>query len=64
MALIITICACVQAQKIGSEYNKKQNFSGFKTYSWMKQDAHAYPFVALFDIMGAVGGRDPGEGPN
>jgi hypothetical protein len=42
-----------QAQKIRVEYNKKQDFSGFKTYSWMKQGAHAHPFVAL-DIMGAV----------
>jgi hypothetical protein len=43
----------VQAQKIRVEYNKKQDFSGFKTYSWMKQGAHAHPFVAL-DIMGSV----------
>ncbi|MGA8488771.1 MAG: DUF4136 domain-containing protein [Terriglobales bacterium] len=52
--LVFLICVpSVQAQKIRVEYNKKQNFSGFKTYSWMKQGAHAYPFVAL-DIMGAV----------
>jgi hypothetical protein len=42
-----------QAQKIRVEYNKKQDFSGFKTYAWMKQGAHAYPFVAM-DIMGEV----------
>ena len=51
--LFLIYLPSVHGQKIRVEYNKKQNFSGFKTYSWMKQGAHAYPFVAL-DIMGAV----------
>jgi len=54
LAVAFLICVpTVQAQKIRVEYNKKQDFSEFKTYSWMKQGAPAYPFVAL-DIMGEV----------
>jgi hypothetical protein len=43
----------VQAQKIRVEYNKKQDFSGFKTYSWMKQSANSHPFMVM-DIVGEV----------
>src|SRR5579863_1261613 len=51
--LFLTFVASVQAQKIRVEYNKKQDFSGFKTYSWMKQSANSHPFMVM-DIMGEV----------
>jgi hypothetical protein len=51
--LFLTSVASVQGQKIRVEYNKKQDFSGFKTYAWMKQGANAHPFMVM-DIMGEV----------
>jgi hypothetical protein len=51
--LFLTCAASVQAQKIRVEYNKKQDFSGFKTYAWMKQSANSHPFMVM-DIMGEV----------
>lgn len=53
IVLFLTCVASIQAQKIRVEYNKKQDFSGFKTYSWMKQGANSHPFMVM-DIMGEV----------
>jgi hypothetical protein len=53
LVALCLVCAGVQAQKIKVEYNKKQNFSGFKTYSWMKQSATGHPFLVM-DIDGEV----------
>jgi hypothetical protein len=50
---LLTWVTGVQAQKIRVEYNKKQDFSGFKTYSWMKQSANSHPFMVM-DIVGEV----------
>ena len=50
---LLTWATGVQAQKIRVEYNKKQDFSGFKTYSWMKQSANSHPFMVM-DIVGEV----------
>ena len=43
-----------RAQKVKVEYNKKQDFSGFKTYAWMKQTANDHPFMVAMDIRGEV----------
>ena len=51
--LCLACAASVQAQKIRVECNKKQDFSGFKTYSWMKPSANSHPFIVM-DIMGEV----------
>jgi hypothetical protein len=51
--LCLASAANVQAQKVRVEYNKKQDFSGFKTYGWMKQSANDHPFMVM-DIRGEV----------
>jgi hypothetical protein len=54
LCLLCLACAVgVQAQKVRVEYNKKQDFSGFKTYGWMKQSANDHPFMVM-DIRGEV----------
>jgi Domain of unknown function (DUF4136) len=54
LCILCLVCAAnVRAQKVRVEYNKKQDFSGFKTYSWMKPSANAHPFIVM-DITGEV----------
>jgi hypothetical protein len=52
--LLFLLCATsMQAQKIKVEYDKKTDFSQYKTYSWMKLGAAEYPFVRM-DTVGAI----------
>jgi hypothetical protein len=41
------------AQKINVEYDKKTDFSKYKTYSWMPHGATGRPLLAL-DVYGAI----------
>ena len=51
--LILIGTNCVLAQEIKVEYNPKENFEGFKNYSWVTQDYYQHPLLAL-NIMGAI----------
>jgi Domain of unknown function (DUF4136) len=51
--LIVGCSAALHAQKVKVEYDKEADFARYKTYSWMKLAAAAYPFVQ-WDVVGAV----------
>jgi hypothetical protein len=52
-AIVFSLCAAVQAQKIKVEYDKSLDFSQFKTFAWGHHDASSRPNLALA-IAGAV----------
>jgi len=43
----------VQAQDVKVEYNKAEDFSHFRSYSWVTKETYARPLLAM-DIMGAI----------
>jgi hypothetical protein len=51
--LILMGMQCVLAQEIKVEYNPKENFAGFRDYSWITEEYYQHPLLAL-NIMGAV----------
>ncbi len=51
--LLIFAAACASAQKIRVEYNPKEDFVAFKTYSWIISDSYPHPILAM-NIIGAV----------
>ena len=53
LLLILIGMNCALAQEIKVEYNPKENFTGFKNYSWVTQDYYQHPLLAL-NIMGAI----------
>jgi hypothetical protein len=50
---LLMLVSLVQAQKVTVQYDKKTDFSRYKTYSWMPHQASAHPFLAL-DVFGAI----------
>jgi hypothetical protein len=53
IAGIVLMGFAAQAQKINVQYDKKTDFSKYKTYTWMPHDAAARPILAL-DVYGAI----------
>jgi hypothetical protein len=51
--LLVFAVECVYAQKIKVEYNPKENFTAFKTYSWITEESYQRPLLAM-NIIGAV----------
>lgn len=53
-SLLLLLCASfAQAQKVKVEYDKKADFTQYKTYSWMKLAQPNYPLIQM-DIVGIV----------
>ncbi len=53
VAVLLTLCTVAHAQKVKVEYDKKKDFSGFKTYSWVKREKYLRPMLAAV-VIGAV----------
>jgi uncharacterized protein DUF4136 len=51
--LLMFAMECVHAQKIKVEYNPKEDFTAFKSYSWILQESYQRPLLAM-NIIGAV----------
>jgi hypothetical protein len=43
----------LQAQDVKAEYNKEEDFSHFRSYSWVTNESYARPLLAM-DIRGAI----------
>jgi hypothetical protein len=52
LALLLGASAA-QAQKVTVEYNKQDDFSPYKTYTWIKNETYARPVLAAI-IIGSV----------
>jgi hypothetical protein len=53
-ALVFLLCTMVaQAQKVKVEYDKKADFTQYKTYTWMKLGQPNHPLI-LMDIVGII----------
>lgn len=52
---VVLICSLqgLQAQDVKAEYNKDEDFSHFKSYSWVTDESYARPLLAM-DIRGAI----------
>ena len=51
--LILFCTTSLQAQKVTVQYNKQDDFSGYKTYTWIKNETYARPLLAAL-IIGSV----------
>src|SRR5215472_112901 len=51
--LALLFCTVAHAQKVTVEYNKNDDFSGYKTYTWIKNETYARPLLAAL-IIGSV----------
>jgi hypothetical protein len=50
---LLVLCGTSLAQKVTVDYNKKADFSQYRTYSWIPLDQAKHPMLAL-DLVGAV----------
>jgi Domain of unknown function (DUF4136) len=50
---LLVAVSSVHAQKITVQYNKQDDFSGYKTYTWIKNETYARPILAAI-IIGSV----------
>jgi len=50
---LMFVLPAAQAQKVTVQYDKKTDFSKYKTYSWVPHQASARPVLAL-DVFGAI----------
>jgi hypothetical protein len=50
---LLMLGGVAQSQKVTVDYNKKADFSQYKTYSWIPLDQAKHPMLAL-DLVGAV----------
>ena len=53
LAAIVACAVATRAQKVKIEYDKKNDFNRFKTYSWVKKDEYLQPMLAAV-VMGAT----------
>jgi hypothetical protein len=59
--LLLSFLEVLQAQDVKVEYNKSEEFSRFKTYSWITNEPYTRPFLALH-IKGSVDEQLQSEG--
>lgn len=59
--LLLACTVRLPAQKITVEYDKKQSFSQYKTYSWLQQGNYTRVFLAM-NIIGAIDEQLRGKG--
>ncbi len=53
LLLLLSVLPGARGQKVKVEYDPKQSFAPYKTYSWITQDYYQRPLLAL-NIIGAV----------
>jgi hypothetical protein len=51
--LLMYAVECVQAQKVTVEYSPREDFTAFKSYSWLTEQSYQRPLLAM-NIIGAV----------
>lgn len=53
LALLIVVPHYISAQKVKVEYNPKDSFKRFRTYSWALQESYQRPLLAMH-VVGAI----------